>query len=73
MKDVTVTIWVKQEDFAYFCEVLKTISNLPENYFDYHFRAEDIKYSTQLHSHWIQVNLPLPLYLKWEICYRTNS
>ena len=73
MNEVTVTIWVNSTDFKYFTEVLKVISELPFNYFDYKFRAEDIKYSKEkMIGAWFQLNLPISLFLKWEICYRTN-
>ena len=73
MKDTTVVMYVKQSDFKYFLEVFKIVSELPENYFDYTFRSEDIKYSNEkMMGDWIQLNIPVMTYLKWEVCYRTN-
>jgi hypothetical protein len=73
MENTTVTIWVRPTDFKYFLEVLKIISELPDNYFEYEFRAKDINYSTGQYSAWTQINIPILLYLKWEICYKTNE
>jgi hypothetical protein len=70
MKNVTITIYVEPTGFQSIIQVLTILDNLDFDN-EYTFQPHDIEYSESSYSHWIQLNVPVDLYLKFK--YKYNS
>jgi len=69
MNYVTVALFVKPSDLLKLSEVLQVLKPLQIDN-DYSFQPKDIEYSSLMISNYVQVNIPIRLFLKFEYCYK---
>lgn len=75
MENLTITVFIPNEDFTLFLEYFKVIQSLPNLEADYTFRGKDIKVFEEKMSFISckQINIPILDYLKWQYYHNKNS